>query len=137
MSDTNDVFSLTSEKVKGDGYYGFSDGLHTVSVKFTNFIGGFGIEATLSIDPSEDDWFPINLSNYNSNNEGFIRFPQNELAPTGAKGGDTGTEAFSFIGNFTYVRAVMTRDYFDSVPDNNVVPYDKSYGAIDRVLLAV
>ena len=31
--------TYTSDKVKGDGYYGFADGLHTMSFHVNNFTG--------------------------------------------------------------------------------------------------
>lgn len=49
-----------SEKAKGDGYYGASDGLHTVMyVTNLDFIGAVSVEATLATDPVESDWFSL------------------------------------------------------------------------------
>ena len=53
------VATITSEKFKGDGYYGRSDGLHTVQLKFTEFIGTFKMQGALAVDPSSADWFDI------------------------------------------------------------------------------
>ena len=51
--------TYTSEKVKGDGYYGYADGLHTMSFHFKNFKGRIFCQATLVDDPAETDWFNI------------------------------------------------------------------------------
>jgi hypothetical protein len=44
---------------KGDGYYGYTDGLHTVSYQTTNFVGQIGVQASLATNPGENDWFDI------------------------------------------------------------------------------
>ncbi len=46
--------SYTSDAVKGDGYYGFSDGLHTMSFHVVNFTGRIHLEATIVEQPTED-----------------------------------------------------------------------------------
>lgn len=50
---------VTGDKFKGDGYYGRTDGLHTLQYSFSGFTGTLVIEATLAIDPVESDWFTI------------------------------------------------------------------------------
>lgn len=51
--------TVLGTKFKGDGYYGRSDGLHTVQYTFTEFTGTIIIEGTLVIDPAESDWFSV------------------------------------------------------------------------------
>jgi len=53
------IESVTGEKYKGDGYYGRSDGLHTLQYSYTGFTGTLVIEATLAIDPTGADWFSV------------------------------------------------------------------------------
>ena len=36
--------SFNGDKVKGDGYYGFSDGVHTVPNRVTSFVGTLKIQ---------------------------------------------------------------------------------------------
>jgi hypothetical protein len=48
-----------SDKLRGNGYYGYTDGLHTVSYQLTNFIGVINMQATLASDPTDADWFDI------------------------------------------------------------------------------
>ena len=50
-----------SDKQKGDGYYGYTDGLHTAAIYLTNFIGKITLQGTLAKDPVEADWFNISL----------------------------------------------------------------------------
>ena len=52
---------ITGEKFKGDGYYGRSDGLHTVQVDLAGFIGKVAMQGTLATNPVEADWFTLVL----------------------------------------------------------------------------
>lgn len=55
----NVPFSVTGEKLKGDGYYGFSDGLHTVAHFLDGFAGTLEVQGTLAIEPEEADWITL------------------------------------------------------------------------------
>ena len=37
--------SFTGEKFKGDGFYGYADGLHTISFHFSGFVGRLFVDA--------------------------------------------------------------------------------------------
>lgn len=80
--------SFSSDKVKGNGYYGYTDGLHTVSYKFTNFTGVMKFQATLATAPTENDWFDVGT----------------EVACNNS----TVSNAFNFTGNFVWCRAHVT-----------------------------
>jgi len=54
---TNNV--LTGDAFKGDGYYGRSDGLHTTQYDLVDFAGIVKIQATLAVEPAEEDWFTV------------------------------------------------------------------------------
>ena len=54
--------SYTGSDIKADGYYGYTDGLHTVAIKINGFYGRIYIEGTLEKTPTTDDWFPLQLS---------------------------------------------------------------------------
>ena len=51
--------AFNSDKVKGDGYYGFSDGVHTVQTRVTGLIGTIKIQGTLQKTPASTDWVDI------------------------------------------------------------------------------
>ena len=53
------LVETTSAAFKGDGYYGWGDGLHTVSYQVTSFIGTIKMQATLTAFPEESDWFDV------------------------------------------------------------------------------
>ena len=80
-----------SDKVKGDGYFGGSDGFHTVMYTAgPDFVGTVTMQATLASAPSEADWFNI------TNTTSTYRLVDAR---------DTGTvDLRNFIGNFVWVR---------------------------------
>jgi len=51
--------TFNSDKVKGDGYYGFSDGVHTVQTRVTGLIGTVKIQGSLRKDPAATDFVDI------------------------------------------------------------------------------
>ena len=119
--------SYAGDKVKADGYYGQTDGVHTVSASVTNFQGRIHIEATLATDPAEVDWFPIYLTSGN----GWKQYPV--ATPSGSNGvGDTVTEAWTFRANLLWLRARVDRSAIDPPPAS----YDAStHGTVDKILL--
>jgi hypothetical protein len=86
-----------SDPVKGDGYYGSSDGLHTVMYTMNlNFIGTVTMQASLASAPVESDWFAVKgvTSSYNA--------MSNLLT--------TQVDYYNFTGNFVWVRGVVQID---------------------------
>jgi hypothetical protein len=51
--------SFTSDTTKGDGYFGYTDGLHTISLKTNGFVGTITVEGTLVDNPTSSDWFTL------------------------------------------------------------------------------
>ena len=96
--------SITSANVPADSYYGFADGLHTVAFKGNGFTDSFALEATLATTPTANDWFRIPLNG--ANLKSYTTF--------------TGTEAFTFTGNYVYIKALV---------------FNASAGAVESILL--
>lgn len=94
---TDTTMVYVSEKVKGDGYFGGSDGVHTVMYTATiNFIGTITSQATLASDPIESDWF--NIAN-------------TSVTYTEMDDRDTKTvDYYNFTGNFVWVRGRIVID---------------------------
>jgi hypothetical protein len=91
---TGTVQTYHSEPVKGDGYYGSSDGLHTVMYTMDiNFIGTVTMQASLATTPVEGDWFSVDdvTSSYTSMSN--LQFTQ--------------IDYYNFTGNFVWVRGVV------------------------------
>lgn len=137
MSNTGTQWNVIGEPIRGDAYYGYTDGVHTVQVTYQNFVGGFGLQGTLALIPADEDWFWIKLNPNGDVNSPFIPFPIDSLAPTGQNGGDTGSMATTFWGNFVFLRAVLTRDYIQPPPPTALQWQTWQWGEIDKVLLSL
>ena len=88
---------FVSEKTKGNGYYGASNGLHTVMyAASSSFVGTITMQATLASSPTDTDWFNI---------------PDSVLA---VNSNDNHTESpvtiYNFTGNFVWVRGQILID---------------------------
>ena len=57
--DDSTVQTVIGDQFKGDGFYGSSDGLHTAQYAVSEFIGTVVMQATLSVTPTEADWFTL------------------------------------------------------------------------------
>lgn len=120
--------SYSGDAVKADGYYGKTDGVHTVSVTVNNFVGRIHIEASLATTPTAADWFPIYLNSGNS----FKQYPVT-ATPSGAGGvGDTITEAWTFRANLLWIRARVDRSYISPTPAQYV---SSDHGTVEKILL--
>lgn len=80
------VATITGDKYKGDGYYGRSDGLHTIQYDLAGFTGTVTVQGTLATDPTSSDWFTVYTNNYAS---------------------ETKTVIANFTGNYVWVRAYV------------------------------
>jgi hypothetical protein len=87
------VETRTGEKFKGDGFYNRADGFHTVQYVYSNFIGKIKIQATLSVNPQDEDWFSL---------EETKLIIEDELQST-----ESQSVARNFIGNYVWVRVVI------------------------------
>lgn len=76
------------EPESGDGFYGKSDGLHTIQYSISNFVGTLLIQATICYEPTETDWFTVIENEY-------------ELLD------ETISNIENFIGNYVWIRAVL------------------------------
>ncbi|SVD88844.1 uncharacterized protein METZ01_LOCUS441698 [marine metagenome] len=79
--------TTTGNAFKGDGFYGRSDGLHTIQYNYTGFIGDLIIQATLAIEPVETDWIEIYKDTIDN---------------------ETKNETTNFIGNYVWIRAIIS-----------------------------
>jgi len=126
MSATGTEMNKYSETVKGDSYYGYTDGFHTIQVTYNQYVGRLRLQGTLSLNPTSSDWFDViatTTSGTSWNESGYVQFNSNNPADL--------SEAYSFQGNFTYIRVYMDREH---IGDGET--YDSSYGQISRVILS-
>lgn len=105
-----DVQILTGNRAKGTGYYGRSDGIHTVQFRITEFKGVITIQGTLVNEPTDNDWFNITLENpgeFSIDTTGLIS--RTALTTTVEySSATTVNETYNFTGNLMWIRAVIT-----------------------------
>lgn len=83
--------AFSSIEVKGDGYYGFSDGVHTVQTRITGLIGTVKIQGSLASTPTSTDWVDV-VSVITSDGSSAI----------------TNSYFNNFTGNFIWVRVAVS-----------------------------
>jgi hypothetical protein len=88
---TSTVMIYVSDKVKGDGYYGGSDGLHTVTYTCApTFVGTVTMQASLASAPTDADWFTV---------------PNTDVRYTVFEDRSTSTvDYYNFQGNYVWLR---------------------------------
>lgn len=113
-----------SEPLKGDGYYGRADGLHTVQFHVTDFVGRLGIQGTLEMYPSEDDWFTVDVvspdsieSKYVVDTTGLVKkieevvieaiSPDDSTVMTDSTPRQV-VKTFNFQGNYVWIRVKIS-----------------------------
>ena len=101
------VQTHTGDKFKGDGYYGRSDGLHTLQVDLNGFLGNIELQGTLAINPTADDYFPIALgSGQTIDTTGkLVMSTSTKLEYTA---NETSSKSYNFTGNFVWVRVYIS-----------------------------
>lgn len=130
---TGSAMNSVGTAVKADSYYGYTDGFHTIQVTYNQYVGRLRIQASLALEPADSDWFDIqqDISTYGSitdntvawNPAGYIQFNANDPS--------NGSQAYSFTGNFTWLRVYVDRSY---IGDGET--YDASYGQITQAILS-
>jgi Collagen triple helix repeat (20 copies) len=130
LNTTSGQLNVTGDKQHGAGYNNSIGNSHTVSVSLNDFTGRVYIEGSLATDPQGGDWFPIPLVGLP-----YIQFPRDPAKPTSNHLGDTGTVAYSFSGNFIWLRARVDRTYLNPPPVNpdlvgSVMRIWLNYGAV-------
>ena len=111
LGNSSDKMNLTGDKIKADSYFGYTDGIHSISVKLNAFVGKIKLQGSLSLSPADADWGDVKLIEKAS--------------------ATTGTEIYTFKGNYVYLRAVLDRS---GVGDGST--YITDYGSISQILLS-
>lgn len=114
--DAADDITFFSDKVKAGGFYGFTNGDHTVSLKLTEFTGRIYIEASLATDPNENDWFVVPITE-----NVFAELPEPTDPPF------NGSVFYNFKVNAVWIRIKIDRDYLISPVIENVGSVEKAY----------
>lgn len=102
------VETVTGEKFKGDGYYGRSDGLHTIQIDLNGFIGKVEVQGTLAIDPAEDDWFTVELGTGSMSVDTTGLLTEQNITFVEYAESTTNTKSYNFTGNYVWIRAKIS-----------------------------
>lgn len=102
------VETVTGSKFKGDGFYGRSDGLHTVQVSVTGFIGTIQMQGTLAVDPAEDDWFTVDLGTNTMSVDTTGALAEQNITSITYTENTTNVKSYNFTGNYVWVRAKVS-----------------------------
>ena len=125
-SSTGSTMNLTTNKVEGDSYYGYTDGLHTIAISYNAYKGRIKIQGTLALEPTDSDYFDIQVQGgLPASQGGYKQFP------VSGTDGFSGVEAYTIEGNFTYLRVKMDRSYL-----GDGTTYDADYGSINYIRLS-
>lgn len=100
--------TLTGQPYKGDGFYGRSDGLHTIQINLNGFIGRVEIQATLEINPVESDWFTVELGTGSMSVDTTGLLTEQNITFVEYSSPTTNSKTYNFVGNFVWVRAKIT-----------------------------
>ena len=84
--------SFQSDNTKGDGYYGFSDGVHTTQVRVTGFPGTITFQGSLATTPTDADFVDISGAVLTGDGSTLV----------------TNSFIYNFTGNFVWIRASIT-----------------------------
>ena len=104
-SHTSGTQTLKSEKVKGDAYFGTTDGLHTVMIDLAGFIGTIKIQGSLADDPAETDWFDAQLNDGELNVDTTGKVTEIVVDSITYTLAETSIKVYNTTGNFVWLRA--------------------------------
>jgi len=104
-SHTSGTQTLKSEKVKGDAYFGTTDGLHTVMIDLAGFIGTIKIQGSLADDPAETDWFDAQLNDGELNVDTTGKVTETVVESISYTLAETSIRVYNTTGNFVWLRA--------------------------------
>ncbi len=100
FTSTEETLVYKSIPAKGDGYFGNSDGLHTVMYTYdSNFVGTITMQASLASNPVEADWFDV----VGTTEEQTETSPFYNTVDVTVQ-----SKYYNFTGNFVWVRGVVS-----------------------------
>jgi len=100
--------TILGDKFKGDGYYGRSDGLHTIQVDVSGFLGRIEIQGTLAIDPVESDWFTVELGTGTMSVDTTGALTEQNITFIDNTNNNTSSRTYNFTGNYVWIRAKVS-----------------------------
>lgn len=125
LDDTTNQMNVVGEKIKAAGYNSSSKLQQSVSIHTNDFVGRVQIQGSLATDPTDQDWFNVDLDPDTDNT--FVEYPKDPMSHAGPNG-DTGSDLYEFRVNAVWLRATVSRDYLTS-------PVLSEVGTIRKILV--
>lgn len=97
-----------SDPIKGDGYFGGSDGFHTVQININEFIGKIEMQGSLASSPQESDWFAVELGTNNMSMDTTGLISEENISNVEYRFATTNIKSYNFTGNYVWVRAKVS-----------------------------
>lgn len=123
LDNTGTKVNVTGHKTRAAGYYSSGMNLYTLAMYLDNFSGRIYLQASLAVDPKDDDWFYVNLNGYLEYLEYLPHAPDVDNNT-----GFTSVFPLSFQGNFVWLRAIVDRSTLQN-PDTT------NYGQVSKILV--
>ena len=128
LAPLDETISMVGDKIRGAGWYGRTNGLHTVAIRVANFQGRLAVEASIATDPGEDDWYSVLPSAV-----AYIQYPRAGYVVPPNAGGETSVFGFNFSTNAVWLRASVDRSYL--IPSISTPLQIMPFGTISYVLV--
>lgn len=123
-----EVISLAGDQVRGAGWYGHTTGLHTVAIRVSNFQGRISVQATITTDPGDADWYSVL-----PDAAAYIQYPHMDYVIPGNQAGETSLISFNFTTNAVWLRASVDRSYL--IPSFDTPCQISNYGTVNYILV--
>lgn len=128
LVDMGSVINFIGPSVKAAGWYGPTEGVHTVAIRTRNLRGRITLQGTIAVTPQDADWFVIPLSD-----NGYLEYPRTIVAnPYGGRG-DSSTLGFTFNTNSTFLRVLVDRSYL--INPFATEEFVSLFGTVDSVVV--
>ena len=106
-----------SNPIKGDGYFGGSDGFHTVQININEFIGKIEMQGSLASSPQSTDWFSVELGTNNMSIDTTGLISEENISSVEYTTATTNIKSYNFTGNYVWIRARVS-DWTDGTVNN-------------------
>lgn len=111
------ALTFVSDRIKGDGYFGGSDGFHTTQFNLHEFIGKVEIQGTLASAPEETDWSAVNLGTGSFSVDTTGLMSEENISYVQYSTATSSVKSYNFTGNYVWVRAKVS-DWTEGTVNN-------------------
>jgi hypothetical protein len=120
LENTANAATVIGDALRTDDGFGHAGHRFTVAIHTSNLRGTVHLEAALTNEPDETDWFQAVAP---------ITFPRAGVPLTSP--GETTVLGLNFVGNYSWIRARLSRDGIPTSAPVDIGPF----GFVDRILL--